>query len=220
MKQKRRTVALQCLLFLLLVWGIQPGSADAALIMADTAGADNYTTADFYGVRNLSAESFIQSVTFDITADADAFFDFDGSASFNNATAPVIGALAGLAAGDISFAFSNFVGGIPSNPAVVTFTFAPGSFGPGDSLRFSADTDWFVSDPAPGGAFGQGGAIFSAILESGQSGSTAFIKLITDASVAPIEISVPAPPVPVPAALWLLGSGLVGLFGFRRFSKT
>ncbi len=26
-------------------------------------------------------------------------------------------------------------------------------------------------------------------------------------------------PVPIPAAIWLLGSGIVGLIGFRRFSK-
>jgi hypothetical protein len=219
MKKNRKAVVLGlgCLMALFLVLGTQPAPANAGTILADTAGADNYTTSNFYGVRNLTAGLFIQSVTFNITADADGFFDFDGAGNFGGLTAPAIGTLVGLVAGDISFIPSNFVGGDNAHPAVLTINFAPGSFGPGDSMRFSADTDFFISDPTPGGVFGQGGAIFSAVLESGQFGSTPFIEIISDASVAPLSF---CEPIPVPPALWLFGSGLVGLIGLRRYRRT
>jgi hypothetical protein len=45
-------------------------------------------------------------------------------------------------------------------------------------------------------------------------------SLYSTSAVAPaFKISGQTSPVPIPAAVWLLGSGLIGLFGVRRFRK-
>jgi hypothetical protein len=175
MKQRWKIIMLFFLLALPL--GMLPWTTQAAaveVILAETSGFDNLTGPDYYGVHyQPGGTSFIQSVTFDISGDPDGFFDFDGADNFGNATAPVLsGITVGLTAGDITFSFSNFVGGNPAHPQVLTATFAPGAFGPGDSLHFAADTDFYRQDPTPGGVFGlpgPGRAIFSSVLASGQS---------------------------------------------------
>jgi hypothetical protein len=187
----------------------------ASAILADTTGLDNADTTDFYGVNFLAGTGFIHSVTFDISADPDAFFDFDGNGSYNDSTAPVIGAMGGLTIADFSsLAYSNFVDGDFSHPSVLTFYFAPESFGVGDYFRFSADTDFFVSDPAPGSVFAEGGAIFSALLEDGSSGTDIFRPYGSINSIAFVETS--PSPVPIPATFWLFGSGLIGVVGIMR----
>jgi hypothetical protein len=40
-----------------------------------------------------------------------------------------------------------------------------------------------------------------------------------DLGWARLDVTVDAAPVPIPAAVWLLGSGLIGLIGVRRFRK-
>jgi hypothetical protein len=197
-------------------------------ISAYTNGPDTFTTPDFWGVAYFDGASFIQSVTFDLTDVAGAFFDFDGDASFSPtglapfATAPLIGTLTGLVPTDVaSFVYANIVpgsgtGGGPDNPATLTINFVPNSFGPGDSFFFAADTDGVDGDS--GGSFGQEGVIFSALLESGQSFSTEFVKLTNNFSVASIT-SCPCP-IPVPPALYLFGSGLLGMWGLRRKQKN
>ena len=167
-----------------------------------------------------SGGSFIQSVSFDLRADSNSFFDFDGDVgSLNSQATPVLGTLTGLTSGDIGFIFTNLVSGIASHPATLTFTFAPGSFGPGDAFSWGADTEFFVRDvPTPGGVFGEGGAIFAAVLESGQSSSLPFFTINEFVSVAAISIC-PCP-VPLPPALLLFGSGLLGVWGLQRRQKN
>jgi hypothetical protein len=78
--------------------------------------------------------------------------------------------------------------------------------------------------------FGAGGATV-AISEAGDrvdfefysdpvySGETVTFGVYTDNTAQKLgffQISIEATPVPVPAAVWLLGSGLIGLVGFRR----
>jgi PEP-CTERM motif len=185
------------------------GRADAAVITADTTGADNFTTADFYGVSFDSGAGFIQSVTYDLTVDSDAFFDFDGSTSFADAVAPVLGTLVGLSAGDISFSFTGV------HPTSLTINFAAGSFSAGDSLRFAADTDFLFSDPAPGTVFGAAGVPFSVVLEGGAAGSDVF-EVARAGSIAVVQIGETA--TPEPASLALMGLGGVGILGgwYRR----
>ena len=117
-------------------------TAAAAIIVADTTGPDSYSTADYYGVAFQAGgvNRFIQSVTFELSADGDAYFDLDGNGNFGNTTSPVLGTLTGLLAGDISFVFLDPVGGDPLHPAQLRLDFAPGSFGVGDLGRSDASS--------------------------------------------------------------------------------
>jgi hypothetical protein len=235
MKQGRKISLFGFLLALSLVMlsGVTQATAVESIV-AITAGPNNFApippainptpqqildfelAKNYYSVAYTSGVSFIQSVTFDLRADVGGFFDFDGDlGSLNSQTIPVLGTLTGLAPNDVSYVFSNFVGGNSLRPATLTFNFAPGSFGPGDSFSWGADTEFFVRDnPTPGGVFGEGGAIFSALLESGQSSSLPFSRINEFASVA--SISICPCPVPLPPALLLFGSGLLGVWGLKR----
>ena len=130
--------------------------------------------------------------------------------SFNNATNPVLNTLVGITAGDISFARSNPVSGNTDHPAVLTLNFGSGAFSAGDSITFSADTDFFVSDPAPGSVFANGGAVFSATFEGSGSQSAAFVLDGGD-SVAEITSASAVVPTPTAATLGLLGMATLGL---------
>ena len=193
----------------------------ATLIVADTSGASNYSNEDFYGVTFIAGSGFVKSVTFDLTPDADAFFDIDGSLSFFSegsgfADDVVFGRLAGLSPEDISVERSNFIGDDPAHPAALTFNFAVDSFSYGDFFRFSADTDFLVTDPVtPGGVFGAAGVLFSVAFQDGLSESAVFRKVSGYHSVATIV----AAPVPEPATMLVLGTGLIGLAGLRRIRR-
>lgn len=152
------------------------GVANAALVVTgDTTGSDNQTTAGFYGVAVTGTTGeFVSSVTYDLSVDPGSFFDFDGDATFNNATAPVIatGSLTGLTGGDISFSF------LGNQPTSLTINFAPNTFGAGDSFRFGADTDFLGTDPAPGSVFGDAAVPLRVTFQGGGTSSAPFVTTI------------------------------------------
>ena len=55
-------------------------SAGSVTIMARTSGTDNNSNSAFYLLEVSGGLGSISSVSFDLTADSNAFFDFDGSA--------------------------------------------------------------------------------------------------------------------------------------------
>lgn len=170
----------------LLLAGSTPGVAQ--IIEGDAIGEDNLNDPRYYGVTFLSAGSagnFVQSISYDISADIDGVFDLDGATNFGNATEPVvqISSLVGLNAGDITWSFSG------NQPNVITANFAPGSFGVGDEFRFACETDLFVADPCKGGNFSTGGAVFSVQLEGGPATSTTFALINSEVAVATADFS-------------------------------
>ena len=119
-----------------------------------------------YGIQFVSgsAGEFVKYITYDLSVAGPAFFDFDGVDSYLNNTAPVLGTVNGLTAGDISWQLLNPVSGNPQHVDILRFDFAAGSFGVGDSFRFAADTDFLINDPAPGSVFGQAAVPFSVMM--------------------------------------------------------
>ena len=189
--------------------------AQGATIFAVTAGNDTGTTPNMYEVAFTSglAGEFVASVSINLAADPAGFFDFDGIGSFADATTPVFGAMSGLVAGDITPVFGNLIGGDPQHPSLLTFNFLPGTFGVGDFFRFGADTDFFVSDPTPGGAFGAAPAVFSVVLQGGASGSDPF-DVVTPNFLSFARVTI-TPAAPEPATLVLLGLS-AGAVALRR----
>jgi hypothetical protein len=160
----------------------------AQIIEGDAIGEDNLNDPRYYGVTFLSAGpagNFVQSISYDISADIDGVFDLDGATNFGNALEPVVqvSSLVGLNAGDITWSFSG------NQPNVITANFAPGSFAAGDEFRFACETDLFVADPCKGGNFSIGGAVFSVQLEGGPATSTGFALINGEISVATADFS-------------------------------
>ena len=191
---------------LLFVVSMLAARSEAAVIVADTTGADTFTSADFYGIDFASGAGAIQSVLYDLSVDGDAFFDFDGASSYNDETAPVLGTLSGLVAGDISFVLVDDA----LHPTQVRVDFAPGSFQAGDSMRFAMDTDFLFSDPAPGSVFGDAGVPITVTLYGGFSETANFVRISDTQSVVTLNV------VPEPAALLLAGIATLGLLADVR----
>ena len=181
--------------------GTLPTSFLPATVIADKTGDNDHTDPDHFGIAFESGGpgSFIQSLTYDMSSGGGAGkFDFDGGANFMNATGPVIHqpSLDGLRINDITHSFTGQGG------PVLTFTFAPRSFGVGDSFRWAADTDG--GSEGPGRGFGIHGVSASIVLENGLDGAGVFEVVGDISSVATVRI------VPEPTAVTLAALGLIG----------
>jgi hypothetical protein len=192
-----------------------PAPAHAEII-ADATGFDAGYVPDFWGVQFISGNGYIQSATFTLSSTA-GFFDFDGSLFLNftfppgiPGVEPVLGAMSGLSTGDITYPTA---GGQPlGHPTTLTFTFAPGSFAPGDWFRFSADVD---GGGVSGGSFGTLGTSFSVVMSDGQTFSAPFVTLSDNQSEATLDVP-SAVPAPATLPLFATGLGMLGLMAMRR----
>lgn len=149
---------------------------DAAALTGDADGPDNYTTGDFYGFTNTGTDP-VTSITIDISIQTSSFWDFDGSATYQNGTAPIIGQIGGMSAADITWSYDTLY----PHPQVLTATINP-AMAPGAYFRFGADTDFFVSDPCPGGNFGAAPAMVTATFVSGGTVTEPYVQISTNRS--------------------------------------
>ena len=191
-------------------------AALADTIIADATGADSSNTTDFWGVNFTDGDGYVKSVTFDLTADNNAYFDFDGVFTYGNAKKPILGTLIGLNSADITFSTSGAIGGYASHPSSLTFSFATGSFGAGDSFRFSADTDALgIGVPDSGVTMADSGVIFSVLLEDGFQRSAVFEAINDDAALAVVHSAEPSS-----WALTLLALGIIVWRARRRPARV
>jgi hypothetical protein len=181
--------------------------AQSAVITADATDLDSGTI-DFWGVSFDNGTGFIQSVEFDLSplSALGISFDFD-STTVPQLTSPVIGNTSGLTAQDITADFNG------TNPTSLSFSFATGTFGTGDSFRFTADTDGTTLLSSPLGEL-HNGLFFTVLMEDGTTVSDNFIvteQLIVDGTSKSGITVTTASAVPVPAAIWLFGAGFLAI---------
>lgn len=181
---------------------------DGCYVVADAHGSDSFCDDDFWGINFLSGcdTGFIQSVTIDLQAgsDANAYFDLSGSNSYG----PVIGSLNGISGSDVTFSPDS------GDTSTLTLTFATGSFGVGDSIRFGADTDYLGDND--GGDVGRKDVGFTITFENGSTYTTSFDKINSWKSKATINADdCCGTGVPTPGAAGL-GLALLGGLGVRR----
>jgi len=157
-----------------------PPNAAAGMVSVDATGSDTFTTPDFHGVANSATVAVIR-VTWDLSADFDAFFDFDGGSGFGAGLAPEIGATGGMAAGDVTWSYAGLLAA--GHPQVLIADISP-PMAPGAMFRFGADTDFFVGDPCPGGNFGAAPAVVTVDFADGSSTTCTFVTTSATSSVA------------------------------------
>lgn len=160
--------------FLTLVATLALVSLAPAQVVVDAAGTDTFSTADMHGIAN-NGSAGVASVTIDLSATAGAFWDMDGASTFGNGTEPIIGA-------------GNYAGTVTWSPTggqdpTLTATFSP-ALANGEFVRFGADTDFFVSDPCPGGNFATGGAVVTVVDSAGNTTTCTYAFIDTNTSEA------------------------------------
>jgi len=194
------------------------GAVNAATVTLVTDGANNITTPDFWTVSYSPGSDAlaVTSISIDLSPLTGVAFDFDGDISFgcnqtidptlcitNGVFDPSLDPGAVLSGGTITPTFS-WTG---TNPTLLAADTA-GMGNVGDFFSFGADTD---------GSAGSGDLMAGAIFTVNFSdGSSAFASLANTCGAQCSVASVSTTVVPVPAAVWLFGSGLLGLAGIAR----
>ena len=196
----------------------------AATVTATASGSNNAIDAGFWTISYGAGDSAISSVSIDLsTIDisesgvTEVIFDFDGvgtfdcnplCVSFADEAGAVFSSGSGLLESDVTF---NWTG--PAHSSILSIDFS--GFVAGDSFSFSANTNGIAGGVDTGFNSGDAlaGALFRVYFADGSSGSATFLNDCgPTCSLAIVDTAV----VPVPAAVWLFGSGLLGLVGVAR----
>jgi hypothetical protein len=189
-----------------------------------------------------AASSAFAALSYDVTVDTSAISGSNGylylqyaSANAVNSTATLYGYNGGTlaATNSTSVIDGSYVTGML--PGTVVFRNTNGTNDYNHGITFGSSTKFSLSLAAPafGGTPG-GNSTFSLGLFSDEGGSTPLYNLIGinnsvagtlftidlnndgTASVQTLANEASVTPTPIPAAAWLLGSGLMGLVGLRR----
>lgn len=160
----------------------------------ELVGGPAFITVEYYGAEAGYTNAFAYGGT--------TLFTHTGSSTFENrTTAPPSAPVGVVSAGVLNFSFIyNSGAGTLANVSNVANT-------PGVANFFSS----VYGNPAA-----TSGSSIWLFLDDG-AGSTS--SLLDNHDDLLVRITATAAPVPIPAAFWLLGSGLVGLIGIRRRYK-
>lgn len=192
----------------------------------------------------LVANSAFAALSYNVTIDTSSLSGTDGYLYFtyipvngSNSTATVSNYWGGILYPSTSAGDPTATSATGTLPGTVSFTTSTGLTDYNHGTRFGIGTGFSFlvsfSDPEPGGVTG-GSSTFSLGLFTDENGVTPLfntsginntapgtlftIDLMNDGSTSAQVLAngVDVTPTPIPAAFWLLGSGLVGLVGIRR----
>lgn len=181
---------------------LTPGSSTTSAIL----------NSDFYTVSLYNAPA-VKSITYDLSGDIttgstySAFFDFNpdgGTAAplYNYTGASWAGASTDTSHGT-------------QYPNILTFNFARGAFQGSDTFGFGAASFWVNNDNSANGSnatdFGNAAIPFTVTFWNGTKSESRNFLATDGVSVVNLQGTVAV--VPLPAAAWLFGSGLIGLAG-------
>lgn len=183
-------------------------------------------TPDFYSISYQGAAgASITSVTYDLTKDlyyqgtsGSGFFNFD---STNFGTAPLLDTSSLTKPAGVTYTPQS------GQANTLTFNFQNGAFQAGNSFGFGLDAEW-VDGPGVNGNgqssgldFGNAAIPLTITFSNGYSVTANFAAAPTTSQPYRSALTVAAPAtVPLPGAVWLFGSGLVGLAGLARRRKA
>jgi hypothetical protein len=163
----------------------------------------------FQFFNNSTSGEKIVSLTWDLTP-IGAFFD-------STDTTP------GLTSSPLSIGTSSPVGHVFPADTILNglseLTISFSNFDSGEFFNFGVDTD-FLSAPDTNGLNGIDfiGAIATASFSDGSQLTGVYEASGAIGFGSQVDITTKVSTVPVPAAVWLFGSGLIGLFGVRKKS--
>ncbi len=195
-------------------------SVYASTVQLRADGANNYTDAAYWTVSHLSGGigPAITSIELNVNG-AGGFFDVDGEGSFACNPHCLTGGMFDLSGeGPVLSPGSGSVDSFDwmgVNPQKLTMNVS--NFGVGDSFSFGVDVDGI------GGSGNEmAGASFVVMFADGSS-EMAMLENIcgaqcSEATITSGNVGEPSA-VPLPGAVWLFGSGILGLAGLTRRRK-
>jgi hypothetical protein len=214
------------------------GSTSAATVSATTIGQYSGTasgpTANFYTIQYKGeAGPAITSISYDLSVKTGTYTALDGSTytgsgffnldPYNFGSAPLEDTTQLSDPNGVKYTSSAVNGATTSQPNRLTFTFASGAFQANNTFSFGLDAEWVdgagenKNGQSGGLDFGNAAIPLTITFSNGYSVTANFATAPTTSQPYRSALTVAAPAaVPLPGAVWLFGSGLVGLAGLAR----